>query len=52
MKAKYKEFPIQLICVFCKNREEWLLLDFAAVHYGFQLVPLVLIVLVFINFKV
>ena len=31
----FQGYNLQMICVFCKNREEWLLLDIAAVHYGF-----------------
>ena len=37
---EYKQFKLKLIGVFSKNREEWLLLEYANVLQGNTMVPL------------
>ena len=37
---EYKQFKLKLVGVFSKNREEWLLLEYANVLQGNTMVPL------------
>jgi long-chain acyl-CoA synthetase len=37
---EYLDYKVQLIGIYAKNREEWLILDVANMLYGFTMVPL------------
>lgn len=38
--VKYKEWNLKMVGVFSKNREEWMILEFANILYGNTLIPL------------
>jgi len=37
--TEYKHFKLKLIGIFAKNREEWVVLDFANVMFNFTIIP-------------